>query len=396
MFAELPAIMIVGPRASGKTTTARQHAATVLQLDRPAEAEAVRADPDAAFRGLAEPVLIDEWQVVPSVLGAVKRTVDGDFRPGRFLLTGSVRAEIEEQSWPGTGRVIRLAMTGLTERELAGGVEGPTYLDLLADGGVDALINPSDSPDLRDYVQLALRGGFPEPALRLSEDARREWWDGYVEQMLTRDAKQFADRDPQRLSRYLEAVSLNSAGIVEDKTIYDAAGVNRKTALAYEDLLQALYLLDVVPAWTTNRLKRLVRAPKRYLTDPALFAAGAKVSLDAVMRDANLLGRVLDTFVAAQLRAELPIGASRTRLFHLRQYDGRHEVDLIAELDAHRVIGIEIKADSAPGSSSAHHLRWLRDELGDRFVAGIVMHTGPRVYRLDDRIVAAPIATLWN
>jgi predicted AAA+ superfamily ATPase len=292
--------------------------------------------------------------------------------------------------------VIRLAMTGLCERELAGRVEGSTYLDRLADGGVDALSNPADSPDLRDYVQLALRGGFPEPALRLSEDARREWWDGYVEQMLTRDAQRFADRDPQRLSRYLEAVSLNSAGIVEDKTIYDAAGVNRKTALAYEDLLQALYLLDVVPAWTTNRLKRLVRAPKRYLTDPALFAAGAKVSLDAVMRDANLLGRVLDTFVAAQLRAELPIGASRPRLFHLRQYDGRHEVDLIAELDAHRVIGIEIKADSAPGSSSAHHLRWLRDELGDRFVAGIVMHTGPRVYRLDDRIVAAPIATLWN
>ncbi|MHB2022270.1 MAG: ATP-binding protein, partial [Mycobacteriales bacterium] len=230
LFAELPAIMLVGPRASGKTTTARRHATTVLRLDRPAEADAVRADPDAALRGLAEPILIDEWQLVPSVLGAVKRAVDEDSRPARFLLTGSVRADLDEQTWPGTGRVIRVLMAGLTMRELSGAtVGGPTFFDRLASGGIHALTDPADPPDLRDYVALALRGGFPEPTLRLGDRARSSWFDSYVDQVVTRDAQQLADRDPQRLRRYFEVLCLHSAGVVEDKVIYYAAGVNRKT-----------------------------------------------------------------------------------------------------------------------------------------------------------------------
>ena len=81
---------------------------------------------------------------------------------------------------------------------------------------------------------------------------------------------------------------------------------------------------------------------------------------------------------------------------HLRQEQGRHEVDLLVELGAGRVLGIEVKAHAAPGADSARHLAWLRDELGDRFVAGVVLHTGPRVYALGEKIVAAPICTLWS
>ena len=91
-LAELPAVSIVGPRASGKTTTAARHCRTVVHLDRPAESAAVSADPDTALEGLPEPILLDEWQEVPQVLGAVKRACDAEPRPGRFLLTGSVRA----------------------------------------------------------------------------------------------------------------------------------------------------------------------------------------------------------------------------------------------------------------------------------------------------------------
>jgi predicted AAA+ superfamily ATPase len=99
MLDELPALFLTGPRASGKTTTAVRHAATVVRLDRSAEAVAFRADPDAALRDLAEPVLLDEWQVVPGVIGAVKRAVDDDPRPGRFIVAGSVRGEIQGDLW---------------------------------------------------------------------------------------------------------------------------------------------------------------------------------------------------------------------------------------------------------------------------------------------------------
>src|SRR5580692_8687640 len=102
LLAELSAVMVVGARASGKTTTLRRRAATTVQLNVPAEAAAFEADPDAALRGLDEPVLLDEWQAVPQVLGAVRRAVDADSRPCRFLLTGSISGELEGDSWPAT------------------------------------------------------------------------------------------------------------------------------------------------------------------------------------------------------------------------------------------------------------------------------------------------------
>src|SRR5438132_636452 len=173
LFAQLPALLITGPRAAGKTTTARRHAATVVRLDREAEAAAFRADPDAALRGQPEPLLLDEWQSVPAVLGAVKRAVDEDARPGRFLLTGSVRADLEAETWPGTGRLVRLRLFGLSLRELVGRASAPLFLDRLAGPALDHFSLPADVPDLRGYVELALRSGFPDPALRLSGMAPR-------------------------------------------------------------------------------------------------------------------------------------------------------------------------------------------------------------------------------
>ena len=138
LFGELPALMLTGPRAAGKTTTARRHARTVVRLDREAEATAFDADPDSALGVLPEPVLLDEWQAVPGVLAAVKRAVDDDPRPGRFLMTGSVRADLLGETWPGTGRVVCLRMDGLTMREIEGEGTAPAFVERLATGEVDA------------------------------------------------------------------------------------------------------------------------------------------------------------------------------------------------------------------------------------------------------------------
>jgi predicted AAA+ superfamily ATPase len=395
LMAELPAVLVVGPRAAGKTTTAARHARTIVHLDREAEAAVFRADPDAALRGLAEPVLLDEWQVVPGVLGALKRTVDVDPRPGRFLVTGSVRADLSAEGWPGTGRLVRLALYGLTVREQLGRVEAAPLLDRLA--GHERIALPADVPDVRGYVELALRGGYPEPALRLSPTARQRWLDGYVEQLLTRDVAQLdGGRDPVRMRRFAEAYALNSAGVVDERTLYDAAGIDRRTAVAYEHLLTNLMIAEAMPAWSSNRLRRLALAPKRYVVDPGLLGALLRVDSAAVMRDGNLLGRLLDTFVASQLRAELTVSAGLPRLHHLRYEGRRHEVDLLAELGAARVVAFEVKATAAPGAGDARHLAWLRGELGEGFVAGVVFHTGPRAFELADRIMALPICALWG
>jgi predicted AAA+ superfamily ATPase len=397
LFAELPALLIVGPRATGKTTTARRHARTIVRLDREAEAGAFRADPDVALRALRTPVLLDEWQAVPGVLGAVKRAVDDEPGPGRFLLTGSVHADLDTQTWPGTGRLVRVQMHGLTVREVAGRPDGGPFLDRLARADIGEFQPPADPPDLLGYVQLALRGGFPEPVLQLAGSGRRAWLEGYIDQLLTRDVEALSGRrDPRLLRRYFEALAISSGGLAESKTVYDAAGIDRKTAIAYERLLTNLFVLDTMPAWMTNRLSRLIKTGKRYLVDPSLIAVALRLDEVGVLRDGDLLGRVLDTFVVAQIRPEVELSASRLRLHHLRARDGGHEVDLLAELPANNILAIEIKATAAPTTSDAKHLAWLRDRLGKRFLAGAVLHTGPRPFQLAQRIFALPICTLWD
>lgn len=396
LLAQLPAVLLVGPRAAGKTTSAARRAKTIIRLDSEAEAAAFRADPDAALRVQPEPVLLDEWQSVATVLGAVKRAVDQDVRPGRFLLTGSVRADLEAQTWPGTGRLVRLRLYGLTVRERLGDVRTRPFIDRLADANIDRFSTPAQVPDLAGYVDLALESGFPEPLLRLTGVARQAWFDGYLEQLLTRDVAGLARvRDPMRLRRYFEALALSSAGMPLDQTLYGAAGIDHRTATQYESLLSNLFVLDVVPAWTSNRLTRLIKSPKRYVVDPALVATALRMDTAAILRDGNLLGRILDTFVISQLRAELDVSATRPRLYHLREKEGRHEVDIIAEV-AHGVVGIEVKANAAPRSDDAGHLVFLRDKLGKRFLCGAVLHTGPRAFLLSERVLALPICTLWG
>ncbi len=399
LLSQLPALLMVGPRTAGKTTTMARRAATVVRLDRQVEAAAFQADPDVALRGLPEPVLLDEWQRVPGVLGAVRRAVEAEPRPNRFYVTGSVRAELQNELWPGTGRLVRLAMYPMSIREQFGR-GGASFFDGLANG--EELTVPEDPPDLRGYIELALRSGFPDAALRLSGHARELWLQSYIEDLLTHDVEQLEQpatkrRDTSRLRQFLEAYALSSASIVDQKTIYEAAQVGKLTAAAYEELLEGLLIAERVPAWRSNRLKRLIHRPKRYLIDAALMASTLRLDEAGIMRDGGLLGSILDTFVAAQLRPELAIATGQPRLHHLRTEQGRHEIDLVVEFGGGRVAAIEVKAAAAPTAhEDAKHLRWLRDELGERFLAGLVLHTGPRAYQLDDRILAAPIAVLWG
>lgn len=397
-LAELPGLLLVGPRAVGKTTTALRHAKSVVRLDREAESAAFRADPDAALRGLEEPVLIDEWQAVPQVLGAIKRAIDNDTRPGRYIVTGSVRGRVSSAVWPATGRLAQLTMFGLTIREQYRRIDNPSFLERLLRDGADLESGGGDSLDLRDYLELALRSGYPEPALRLGEATRTKWLLGYVEQIVTRDAETVdRGRDPDRMRRFLEAYAAFTAGVVGETTLVQAAGLDRRTAVAYEQLMTNLFVVERLPAWVTNRVKRLTRSPKRYVIDAAIAAVLLRASVETVIREGTLLGGLLETFVVAQLRSELAALNPFLRIHHLRVQSGRHEVDVVVELDGGEMIGFEVKAASAVTlREDARHLAWMRDELGRQFKVGIVFHTGPRSYVLDERILAVPISALWQ
>ncbi|MDR3202209.1 MAG: DUF4143 domain-containing protein [Bifidobacteriaceae bacterium] len=392
----LPAVMVTGARGVGKTTTALRHAASVVRLDDPEVASAFRASPAVALAGMAEPILIDEWQEVPAVLGAVKRSVDSDPRPGRFILTGSVRANLMAPTWPGTGRIVPKAMEPLSQREIDGRVGGTAFLERLRQADA-ADLGPDGSWDLGDYVDAALAGGYPSALATRPGPLRQAWLEGYAEQIATRDAAALGERrDPDKLRAYLQAAALNTAGIVQDKTLEQAAGIAPATARAYEQLLKNLSILSAAPAWRSNRLASLGKAPKRFIADTALAAAILGADRADVFQSGNLMGRLIETFAFQQLRAELQGRLARSpRLAHVRDTHQRHEVDLVVEYPDGAIAGIEVKAASAVGPDSARHLEWLRDGLGDKFAAGVVLHTGPARFEFSDRVFAAPIAAIW-
>ncbi len=399
LLAVFPAVMITGARATGKTTTAAQQAAQIDRLDQPGVAASYRADPDAALRRAARPLLLDEWQEVPTVLAAVKRAVDADGAVGQFILTGSVRAELHNETWAGTGRAIRMSMYPVTERERAGAAHPrkPSFLERLASSGVDALELPVQVPDIDGYIERALCGGFPDIAYRERTEAQRGiWLTSYVDDLVTRDARALdVSKDPARLRRYLSVLALNNAGLPTDATLHRAAAVNAKTAAGYDALLRNLYVLDVIPAWTNSRIDRLVRAGKRYMVDTGLAAVAAGLTAQAVLRDSDLVGRYFDAFGTAQLRPEIALTQPRPALHHLRLQAGRREVDLVVELGPGRVLGFEFKAGAAPDRDDAKHLFWLRDQLGKDFAGGAVLHSGPSIYPLGDRVYAIPLCAMW-
>jgi predicted AAA+ superfamily ATPase len=392
------AVMVVGPRAVGKTTTAARLAAQVDRLDVPDTAETYQADPDAALRRASRPLLIDEWQEVPEVLAAVKRVVDRDRSPGQFILTGSIRATTDISTWAGTGRVVRLAMAPLVERELAGATDLAPFVTRASRQWLDAVPRRLPELDIDGYMRLATRGSFPDLALRpLTDRQRALWLASYLDDLVTRDIGMIdAPRDPTRLRRYVAALALNLAGQPSDVTLARDASVTVKTAAAYERALRNLAVLDVVPAWAGSRLKRLTKAGKRYLIDTALAAAAAGVTNFDLLRESNLRGRWFDAFATMQVRAEMAAATPTPALYHLRVESGRHEVDLLIDLGRGRLFGLEFKAGAAPTTRDAQHLIWLRDQLGSHFLGGMVLHAGQAVTELDDRIAAVPLSALWT
>jgi uncharacterized protein len=398
LLVDSPALMLIGPRGCGKTTTALRHSKTVLRLDQPGVRDAMSRDPDAVLRTSAPPVLVDEWQLEPSSLGAAKRLVDSNDDPGQFIFAGSASDEVGGMSWPATGRFIRIPMWGLTQREIQGCPRNGTFFDFVADDDFEGNFPlPSERPDTNAYIELGLQSGFPQCIKRTSERSRTAWINSYIDHLVGRDVELIGEvREPLLFRRYLSAIAANTAGTPETVKLIQSAVLNRETALRYDTFLQRLFAAEQVPAWSSNRFTRVASRSKRYICDAAVAAALVGADRRTILRDGDLMGRFVDTFVASQLRPELGLGSQPVNMFHLRQ-DGRREIDLLLERRDGAVIAIEVKAGASVDQTDARHLVWLRDQIPEQqYKAGIVFYTGSHVMQLSDKVWAVPVCSLWG
>ena len=203
------------------------------------------------------------------------------------------------------------------------------------------------------------------------------------------------ERDPVKLRRYLLAIAANSSGAVLHKTLYDVASINRLTATGYDSVLELLHLTEQVPAWSTNQLTRVSQTSKRYMVEPALIGVLLNVDRRAVLRNADLTGRLIDTFVMAQIRPELVVADARPWLFTCGTATATTRSTWSSKGPADRSSPSRSSRRRHPISLRRAPLVWLRVWLDDQFTLGVVLHTGPRPFRLADRIVALPICMMW-
>lgn len=392
-------VTLGGARQSGKTTmVATLPGVTVVSLDDPATLGVARTDPVGLIESSLPTTAIDEFQRGgEDLVLAVKHRVDRQPERGQFLLTGSANY-LANRSISETlaGRIARMTLWPLSLGERTGITE--TFLDLIFDREAWPPTAPSRLD--RDAVaQLVVQGGYPEPAVQeMSARIRRLWFDSYVEDVVSREALRSVGgvRSEGDLRRVLQLLAARAPGELVMTDLARDAGLHRDTASSYVSLLQALYLVVLVPAWASDATTRAKRHPKILITDSGLLAhlRGVDSDVFAARGDARSAGDLFESFVVAELHKQAGWSARMIDLFHFRDRNGA-EVDAIAvDRRTQEVAGVEIKWTATPRPDHARHLVLLRDRLGDRFTVGVVIHGGTQVLRLTDRVWAVPAGCL--
>ena len=403
----LPAVALEGPKGVGKTATGERRAATTFQLDTPAHRQLAEADP-AQLLEADPPVLLDEWQHVPTVWDAVRRAVDRDSTPNRYLLAGSM-APTSAPTHSGAGRIVTLRMRpfALSERGLAS--PAVSLRELLS--GSRPEISGATDVRLAEYTGEIIRSGFPG-IRHLRGRALRAQLDGYLTRVVDRDFMEQGHpvRKPQALRRWMAAYAAASSTTTTLEKIRKAATsgegevLSKNTVIAYREVLSRLWIIEPVPGWLPSRshLARLTQSPKHQLADPALAARLLGISDEALLgghepgtpvpRDGTFLGQLFESLVTLSIRSYAQ--SAEAQLRHLRTYDGRQEVDLIVERPDQRIVAVEVKLSSTVTDDDVANLTWLREKLGTDLLDSLVVTTGSHAYRRKDGIAVVPAVLL--
>jgi predicted AAA+ superfamily ATPase len=382
----MPAVVVTGARQTGKSTLVAERVAgrrRYASLDDLDVRDLARRDPDALLGG-REPVTLDEVQREPGFLAAVKRAIDRDRTPGRFLLTGSANLLLMRQvSESLAGRASYLTLHPMTRREQRGEGSAGRWESLLAGRDEDWLdILAADESAPEDWRVLVRRGGFPTPALALAAPKERAiWFDGYVRTYLERDLQDLAMISAlPDFRRLMRAACLRVGQLVNQTELGRDAAVPQATVHRWLNLLETSYLLVRLPAYAVNRTKRLIKAPKLYWGDTgvALHLAGAEA----------LGGAYFENLVLNDLLAWRDARLEHAEVGYWRTASGE-EVDFVIEAGG-KLLPIEVKASARPRLADARHLRSFRSEYGRKARAGLLLHAGSTLEWLTPDVLAAP------
>ena len=391
---DTPVVLLAGPRQAGKTTLVRQIAAKGLRyltLDEELTLLSAREDPVGMIRSLDRAV-IDEIQRAPQLLLAIKKSVDEDRRPGRFLLTGSANLmALPLIADSLAGRMETLTLLPLSQTEIEGC--SANWIDQAFAGH----LLRADTPALgAELVERVLRGGYPEAVSRVSAKRRVTWARQYTDALIQRDVRDVAGIDKlEQLPRFLQALAQTAGQMCNYSQLAGQVGLDGKTAARYAGVFETMYLLKRVDVWARNRLSRIVKTPKLQFIDAGLLAVLVNLSFEEVRKDRTRFGHVLETFVFGELLKHATSAEGDYQLLYYRDAD-KVEVDIVIENAAGQLVGVEVKASATVKASDLRGLRKLAALAGDQFKMGVLLYDGAETLPLGDGIWAAPLSSLWG
>ncbi len=388
---------VEGPRQAGKLTLcaaiAAAHGMPDVTLDDAGARSVANEDPAGFLAGLGDRVFIDELQRAPELALALKSAVDRDPRPGRYLVSGSVNLLLTPTIGDSlAGRVERVPLRPFAQSELEHrGV--PTWLDALWRGGRPPQIETSAIGRAAHAERIAV-GGFPAVIARAAR-RRSQWFEDYLAALATRDVPDLAHiRRPDLLPVLLRQLASASGSLMALRPIAQTLAVDEKTVRAYVRLLELLYLVVRVPAWTPGARGRAVRAPRIAIEDSGLLAHLLDADSERIAADETITGCAYESWVMMELGRLLPHTETAPRMWHWRSHHGE-EVDIVLEDRRGRIVAIEIKAGGSPGHGDLRGLRRLRELAGERFLAGLVLCTARQTLAFGSDLWVVPIEALW-
>lgn len=382
----MPAVVVTGARQTGKSTLV-EHLVPgqrrYRSLDDIDVLDAARRNPELLVAG-KQPVTLDEVQREPSLLLAIKRAIDRQRVPGRFLLTGSANLLLMQKVGESlAGRASYLTLWPMTRREQQGlgscgsweeliAAQDDTWLDLLAAA-------PAETGDWR---AAALRGGYPTPATELRTRADRAvWFDGYIRTYLERDLQDLASiTNLPDFRRLMRATCLRSGQLLNQTELGRDAALAQPTVHRWLNLLETSYQLVRLPAYAVNRTKRLIKSPKVYWSD-----TGVALHLSG---NTEPTGAHLENLVLHDLLAWRDARLDRAEICYWRTASGE-EVDFVIEV-GDRLLPIEVKSHARPRLSDAAHLQSFQREYGERARTALLLHAGHTLEWLAPGVLAAP------
>jgi predicted AAA+ superfamily ATPase len=396
-LAESRATALLGARQVGKSTLVRDLAANEYQarffnLDDELTANEARSDPTGFVADISGPAVIDEIQRAPALLLAIKQRLDQDQARGQFLLTGSANIlTLPTVADALPGRIEYVNLWPFSQGELHGTRE--SFVDRLFTGRFPRI---SGAPVGRSAVaEMLARGGYPEVQARTGR-GRSRFFSSYIASIIGRDLEDVGNvRNVENIERLLRVIAARSGSLTSFHGMAGELDLDKNTVAAHTKILEDLFLVRQLRPWHVNLGSRQIKSPKLYLVDSGLLAHLIGANEQRIAQDGPLAGTILESFVAMELSRQSDWTHEPVSLYHYRD-KAQREVDVLLERNSGDIAGVEVKTAATVSSGDFAGLRYLRDKLGPRFKAGVVLHTGADTLPFGDRLAAVPLTGLWT